>query len=96
MNLPSREPSVRPVGDSSGAALAAARFAAGCLALDLEVGSKDKRIHAFAAVRWDGLSFTYPDGNLYPGGNLASALAKLDVFAEGATYVLGHNLIQPD
>ena len=78
------------MGDSSGAALAADRFAAGCLTLDLEVGPKDKRIQAFAAVRQDGLSFTYP------GGNLASALAKLDAFADGADYVLGHNLIDFD
>ena len=87
---------MRPVGDSSGAAPASDRFAAGCLALDLEVGSKDKRIQAFAAVREDGLSFTYPDGNLHRGGNCASALAKLDAFADGADYVLGHNLIDFD
>ena len=78
------------MGDSSGAALAADRFAAGCLALDLEVGPKDERIQAFAAVRGDGLSCTYR------GGDLASALAKLDAFADGADYVLGHNLIAFD
>ena len=78
------------MGDSSGAAPASDRFAAGCLALDLEVGRKDERIHAFAAVREAPPSFTYR------GGNLAAALAELDAFAEGANYVLGHNLIAFD
>ena len=78
------------MGDSSGAAPASDRFAAGCLALDLEVGRKDERIHAFAAVREDALSFIYQDDNL------AAALAKLDAFAEGAAYLLGHNLIDFD
>ena len=32
----------------------------------------------------------------YRGGSLAAALAKLDAFAEGAAYLLGHNLIDFD
>ena len=64
-------------------------FAAGCLALDLEVGRKDNRIHAFAAVH-NAQALTSS------GGDLAAALAKLDAFAEGATHLVGHNLIAFD
>ena len=32
----------------------------------------------------------------HSGGGLAAALAKLDDFAEGASFVLGHNLIAFD
>ena len=65
-------------------------FAAGCLALDLEVGRKDQRIHAFAALRNDGPSLTHR------GGGLASALASLDAFAADAGCLVGHNLIAFD
>ena len=63
-------------------------FSPSCLSLDLEVGRKDRRIHAFAAVR--------PDTErplVFRGGDLAKALARLDEFARGAEIVLGHNLI---
>ena len=64
-----------------------------CLSLDLEVGVKDRRIHALAGVRADtGQSLTLS----VAGGRLASALAKLDDLAEGADFVLGHNLIDFD
>ncbi len=62
-------------------------FAAGCLALDLEVGRKDGRIHALAAVRGDRHPL------IHRGGSVAYALAKLDDYAQSATCVLGHNLI---
>ena len=63
------------------------------LSLDLEVGVEDRRIHAFAAVRSDtGQSLRYPAGL----GNLAAALTKLDNFADGADFLLGHNLIDFD
>ena len=58
--------------------------------MDLEVGRKDRRIHAFAAVREGAPPL------IHRGDGLASALARLDAFAEGATYVLGHNLIAFD
>ena len=62
-----------------------------CLSIDLEVGKKNGRIRAFAAVR--------PDNDqplIYGGGNLTSALTELDRFADGADVLLGHNLIAFD
>ncbi len=64
-----------------------------CLSLDLEVGVKDRRIHAYAAVRPDtGQSLILRS----TPGRLASALAKLDDFADGVDFLLGHNLIDFD
>ena len=61
-----------------------------CVSLDIEVG-KDDRIHALGAVRADtGRSLTHS------GGSPVAALAELDDFAEGASFVLGHNLIAFD
>ena len=63
-------------------------FAPRCLSIDLEVGTKDGRIHSFAAVRGDtGQAFTCRSGDL------PAALAKLDDFADGTAFLLGHNLI---
>ena len=63
------------------------------LSLDLEVGKRDERIRAFAAVRSD----TDTDRSFnFPPGALAAALVELDAFAEGADYLLGHNLIAFD
>ncbi len=64
-----------------------------CLSLDLEVGVQDSRIHKFAAVRPDSDgAMLFPAGR----GGLAAALAKLDDFADGAAFLLGHNLIDFD
>ena len=60
-----------------------------CLSLDLEVGKKDGRIHAFGAVRGE-------TGHGYHGGGSAAQLTRLDALAEGASFVLGHNLIAFD
>jgi hypothetical protein len=66
-------------------------FAPRCLSIDLEVSVRDARIHRFAAVRGDtGQSFVFEKGNL------ASALSKLDEFADGSVFLLGHNLIDFD
>ena len=63
----------------------------GCLALDLEVGKESGVIHAFGAIRADtGKVMTYS------GDGLAAALERLDKFAEGASYILGHNVIAFD
>ena len=59
-----------------------------CLAIDLEVGVRDHRIHQFAAVRGDtGATLVYREGDLQ------AALARLDLLAESAAFLLGHNLI---
>ncbi len=61
------------------------------LALDLEVGRHDNRIHAFGAVRSrSGKALTFHRGDL------DTALKNLDAFAKGADYLLGHNLITFD
>ena len=64
-------------------------FGPRCLSLDLEVGKEDGRIRAFGAVRGD-------TGQGHSGGGSAAALAKLDELADGASFVLGHNLIAFD
>ena len=64
-----------------------------CLSLDLEVG-RDDRIFKFAAVRPDtGRALVYLEDG---GGGLNAALAKLDDFADGVDFLLGHNLIDFD
>ena len=64
-----------------------------CLSLDLEVGRNDGRIHALAGVRPDtDTSFTF---NRRRRG-LPQALVRLDELAQGADFLLGHNLIDFD
>ncbi len=61
-----------------------------CVSLDLEVG-RDDRIHALGAIRADtGRRLTHS------GGGPAALLSRLDDFAEGASFLLGHNLIAFD
>ena len=62
-----------------------------CLALDLEVGKESGVIHAFGAIRAD-------TGKVmsYSGEGLATALRLLDKFAEGASFILGHNVVAFD
>ncbi len=66
-------------------------FSSRCLSLDLEVSRRGQRIHAFAAVRPD-----IDNPLVFHRGDLAAALAELDDFAEGADFLLGHNLIAFD
>ena len=64
-----------------------------CLSLDLEVGRNDGHIHALAGVRPDtDASFTFARRRR----GLSQALAKLDELAQGADFLLGHNLIDFD
>ena len=64
-----------------------------CLSLDLEVVKDTGRIHALAGVRPDtGQRYLCSD----TASNLARELAALDNLAEGADFVLGHNLIEFD
>ena len=62
-----------------------------CLSIDLEVGKKDQRIHQLAAVRGD-------TGDSFVQGKkpIMESLVQLDKFAEGLTFLLGHNLIAFD
>ncbi len=61
------------------------------VSIDLEVGKKDGRIRAFAAVGTDT-----ERSIIFQKGNLKTALAELDDFAKGADFLLGHNLIAFD
>jgi ATP-dependent DNA helicase RecQ len=73
-------PSTDPIG-----------FAPRCLSIDLEVGRDDGQIHRFAAIRGDtGESFHFRSGHLQAG------LAELDRLADGAAFLVGHNLIDFD
>lgn len=64
-----------------------------CISVDLEVSTKDERIHSFAGVRLDtGESFAFPSG----GRRFHRALAELDALADGADFVVGHNFIEFD
>ncbi len=64
-----------------------------CLSLDLEVRVRDSRIRAFAGVRPDtGQSLTFPSARR----GLMWALNELDDLANGADFLLGHNIIAFD
>ena len=64
-----------------------------CLSVDLEVRKSDSRIYALAGVRPDtGPSTIFPAGRQ----SLKQALDKLDTLANGADFLLGHNLIEFD
>ena len=64
-----------------------------CLSVDLEVSKSTGRIHEFAGVRPDtGQSVVFPSA----GRSLDQALSELDDLAEGADFLLGHNLINFD
>ncbi len=64
-----------------------------CISIDLEVAKVSKNIHAFAGVRADtGQCVTSSSGDRNP----EPGLKDLDELAEGAEFVLGHNLIKFD
>ena len=61
------------------------------LSVDLEIGRESGRIRAIGAVRTDtGKSL------MSSRGGSARALLQLDAFADGASFLLGHNLIAFD
>ena len=62
-----------------------------CLSIDLEVGRNSAVIHQLAALRGDT-----GDRLTFPPGKLATALDALDRLADGAAFLLGHNLIAFD
>ena len=64
-----------------------------CVSIDLEVSTQTERIHAFAGERPDSSrSVVFPQ----QGRNFEQALADLDDLADGASFLLGHNLIKFD
>ncbi|NJN52967.1 MAG: RecQ family ATP-dependent DNA helicase, partial [Gammaproteobacteria bacterium] len=78
-------------GQASDDAVDRPTFAPRCLCLDLEVGIDDDRIHRFGAVRADtNAQLTHKSGSL------AAALESLDRLAEGAAFLLGHNIVAFD
>ena len=63
-----------------------------CLSIDLEVSKGTERIHALAGIRHD----TRQSVAFSKASNLSRALSELDQLAQGADFVLGHNLINFD
>ena len=64
-----------------------------CVSIDLEVARDTERIYAFAGERPDtGQSIVFPQ----QGRKLEAVLVDLDHLADGASFVLGHNLIKFD
>ena len=64
-----------------------------CLSLDLEVSPKDSLIKALAGVRPDtGQSLSLTANRR----NLADGLSRLDALADGAEFIVGHNIIDFD
>ena len=65
-----------------------------CLSIDLEVSKSTGRIYAFAGVRNDtGESVGFSSEQ---GRGVGEVLAELDDLADGADFLLGHNLIKFD
>ena len=70
-----------------------ASFPLPCLSIDLEVSKKDNRIRSLAAVHSDlnrSVQWSASRGSLLDG------LAEIDALAEGAEFVVGHNIIAFD
>jgi len=67
------------------------KFSHRCVSIDLEVGVRDASLYRFAAVRGDA-----DEAFTFKGGDLAAALARLDQYAEGSSFVVGHNLVAFD
>ena len=68
-----------------------ANWCHGALSVDLEISLKTDRITSMAAVRRDTReAFTWSSGSLSEG------LRTLDRFAEGVSFLLGHNLLSHD
>ena len=76
---------VRNIAGASDALLAR------CVSIDLEIDPKTNRLQSFAAVR-PSVENTF----VYQHGKLADALKGLDQFAEGADFLIGHNIVHFD
>ena len=58
-----------------------------CISIDLEVNKKSGQITAVGALRSDNLNSLH-----HRGSELTAGLSKLDEIADGASFVLGHNI----
>ena len=66
-------------------------FSPSCVSLDCEVRRRDAHIDRFAAIHGEsGETITYN------AGSLQAALTRLDYFADGAAFLLGHNIVAFD
>ncbi|MDE0211229.1 MAG: RecQ family ATP-dependent DNA helicase, partial [Boseongicola sp.] len=65
-----------------------AEFLSRCVSIDLEVDPNGDRIKSFAAIR-PGKARPF----IYNRGSLARALDELDDYADGAEFLLGHNIM---
>ncbi|MFH1873118.1 MAG: RecQ family ATP-dependent DNA helicase [Pseudomonadota bacterium] len=74
--------------DSNDGAVPSKPFQPRCLVIDLEVGKKNGRLQQIGALRADC------DERLHwRGGEPGAGLDRLDALADGAAFVLGHNII---
>lgn len=74
--------------DSNDGSVPTRQFQPRCLVIDLEVGKKNGRLQQIGALRADS------DERLHwRGGEPAAGLDRLDALADGAAFVLGHNII---
>ncbi len=92
MNFPTDNESVPGLPQAAPSAIPAisdSPFLSSFVSIDLEVSPKDDRIRKFGAV-----SSSSKEG--ISGGGTANDLARLDRFAEGASFILGHNIIKFD
>jgi len=70
----------------------AAEFASRCVAIDLEVGKADTKIHQIGAVRLESKDAPYAEFS-HSKGPLGASLAELDRFSSRTQFSLGHNFI---
>ncbi|MFW2356549.1 RecQ family ATP-dependent DNA helicase [Hydrogenophaga sp.] len=70
-------------------------FATRCIAIDLEVGKTDSRIHQIGAVRLGPPTSSTREFH-FSKGPLGPSLDRLDQFSSGSEFSLGHNYIEFD
>lgn len=70
----------------------AKRYASQCVAIDLEVGKADSKIHQIGAVRLEPSNFQ-PVEFAYKQGDSVYGVNRLDVFCANQPLVVGHNYV---
>jgi ATP-dependent DNA helicase RecQ len=66
-----------------------AKFLSTCVSIDLEVDPRSARLFAFAAVRGEKVV-------VHKGIALEPALDRLEALCDGATHLVGHNILRHD